>query len=197
MKNSMTPLGAVARGIAAGVVGTAAMDFLWYQRYKRGGGKSGFLKWEFSSGLCTWESAPAPALVGKRLVEGFLQRELPPERAALVNNIVHWMYGIGWGSLYGIVAGTIGPRNVYLGLPFGAGVWTSSYVLLPLARLYKPIWEYDVETLGKDLSAHLVYGLGTSAAFAGLSMTAYVPEARDTQHPEELLGALGMSPAAA
>jgi hypothetical protein len=191
----MTPLGAVVRGLAAGVAGTAAMDFLWYQRYKRGGGESGFLKWEFSSEVCTWEDAPAPALVGKRLVEGFLQQELPAERAALVNNIVHWTYGISWGSLYGIVAGTIGPRRIYLGLLYGAGVWTSSYVLLPLARLYKPIWEYDLKTLGKDLSAHLVYGLGTSATFAGLSMTTFVPGERGSQHPEELSEALGLSPA--
>jgi hypothetical protein len=32
-------------------------------------------------------------------------------------------------------------------------------------RLYKPIWEYDLPTLWKDLSAHLVYGLGTAATF--------------------------------
>jgi hypothetical protein len=172
MTRPVTPLGAVVRGFTAGAVGTAAMDFLWYQRYKRGGGDSGFLKWEFSSGLCTWENAPAPALVGKRIAEGFLQRELPAERAALVNNIVHWVYGVTWASLYGIVAGTVGPRKVHLGLPFGAGVWTSSYVLLPLARLYKPMWEYELKVLGKDLSAHLVYGLGTSATFAALSMTA-------------------------
>jgi hypothetical protein len=31
--------------------------------------------------------------------------------------------------------------------------------------LYKPIWEYDPGTLAKDLSAHVVYGLGTSVAF--------------------------------
>jgi hypothetical protein len=178
MKNSMSPLGAVARGLVAGAVGTVAMDLLWYQRYKRGGGESGFLKWEFSSELCTWENAPAPALVGKRLAEGFLQREVPAERAALVNNLVHWVYGINWGTVYGIVGGTIGPRKVYLGLPFGAGVWTSSYVLLPLAKLYKPIWEYDLETLGRDLSAHLVYGIGTSATFAALSMASAQPRRR-------------------
>jgi hypothetical protein len=34
-----------------------------------------------------------------------------------------------------------------------------------LAKLYKPIWEYDAETLAKDLSAHLAYGLATAATF--------------------------------
>jgi len=31
------------------------------------------------------------------------------------------------------------------------------------------MWEYDAATLWKDLSAHLVYGLGTAAAFKLLS----------------------------
>jgi hypothetical protein len=54
-------------------------------------------------------------------------------------------------------------------VPFGAGVWVSGYVILPAAKLYQPIWEYDGKTLAKDLSAHLVYGLTTAAAFQLLS----------------------------
>ena len=46
-----TPLGALIRGVLAGAVGTVAMDLLWFYRYKRGGGESGFLDWEFSAGL--------------------------------------------------------------------------------------------------------------------------------------------------
>ena len=37
--------------------------------------------------------------------------------------------------------------------------------MLPQAGLYKPIWKYDVETLAKDLSAHLAYGVTTATAF--------------------------------
>lgn len=44
-------------------------------------------------------------------------------------------------------------------------MWTADYIVLPLAKVYKPMWEYDVPTLAKDLSAHLVYGVGTSLAF--------------------------------
>ena len=73
----MTPLGAVARGLVAGAAGTFAMDALLYARYRRGHGEEGFEPWESSSGLETWEQAPAPAQVGKRLVEGLFERELP------------------------------------------------------------------------------------------------------------------------
>jgi hypothetical protein len=54
-------------------------------------------------------------------------------------------------------------------LPLGALVWGTSYVILPLAGLYRPIWEYDIGTLWKDLSAHLVYGLATGTSFGLLS----------------------------
>jgi hypothetical protein len=49
-RSQQTPLGAVARGLVAGVVGTAAMDLLQFARYRRGGGQDRLLAWEFSAG---------------------------------------------------------------------------------------------------------------------------------------------------
>jgi hypothetical protein len=167
--STRSPLKLVALGVLAGGAGTAAMDVLWYLRYKSGGGTESFSEWELSTNLKDWESASAPALMGKRVVEGVLQRPLPPERAALTNNIVHWATGLGWGAAYGIVAGSAPVPKIRSGLVFGPAVWASSYVILPLAKLYKPIWEYDARTLGKDLSAHLVYGSTTSAVFRVLA----------------------------
>jgi hypothetical protein len=161
----MTPLGAIARGVVAGAVGTLAMDLVWYRRYRRGGGTDGFAAWELSAGLNGWESAPAPALLGKKVYEGVFQHPLPPERAALTNNLVHWATGLGWGAAYGVVAGSLRSPRVRDGLVFGPAVWASSYVVLPAAGLYKPIWEYDTKTLAKDLSAHLAYGLASASAF--------------------------------
>jgi hypothetical protein len=48
-------------------------------------------------------------------------------------------------------------------------VWLAGYARLPLAGVYKPIWESDARTLGKDLSADLVYGVTTSAVCAALT----------------------------
>jgi len=159
----MTPLGALARGLLAGAIGTAAFDAFLFARYRRRGGETPFSAWEFSSGM-TWEDAPAPAHVGKRLVEGLFQTELPATRAPLVNNVMHWAYGIGNGAQYGIVAGSLPTQRIRYGLPFGASVWGSGYVILPAMKLYEPIWRYDVKTLADDLSAHLVYGLATATA---------------------------------
>jgi hypothetical protein len=67
----------------------AAMDLLQVARHRRGGGDDRLLAWEFSAGLTDWEQAPAPARIGKRVVEGVFQRRLLPERAGLVNNLMH------------------------------------------------------------------------------------------------------------
>lgn len=163
-----TPLGAIGQGLLAGAAGTLAMDAVWYRRYRRGGGPQRFLSWEFSSGLCTWEQAPAPAQVGKRLFEGLFLRELPARRAALVSNITHWAYGMLAAVGYAVVADSLPNPRIRYGPVFGASVWAVSYAVLPAAHLYKPIWEYDRETLGKDLSAHLVYGLATATTLQAL-----------------------------
>jgi hypothetical protein len=170
MRRPITPLGALVRGLLAGAAGTAAMDLLWYRRYRRDGGAQSFPAWELALGLDSWEKAPAPAQVGRRLVEGLFQVELSPRWAMPMTNLMHWGYGEAWAGMYGIAAGTAGPFRVQLGPPFGATVWLSSYVVLPLAGLYKPIWQYDLPTLGKDLSAHLVFGSATALAFAALSL---------------------------
>jgi uncharacterized membrane protein YagU involved in acid resistance len=102
-------------------------------------------------------------------VEGLFQIELAPERAALVNNVTHWATGLLGGTQYGVLGGSLRAPRIRYGIPFGAGVWSTGYVVLPAAKLYQPIWEYDRVTLAKDLSAHLVYGLSTATAFRLLS----------------------------
>jgi hypothetical protein len=165
----ITPLGAVLRGALAGAVGTLAMDLLWYARYRRGGGDSAFTAWESSAGLSSWDGAPAPAQFGKRIIEGAFQQQLPPERARLVNNVVHWATGVGWGAALGVISGSVSVRTIRQGLAFGAGVWLQSYAVLVPTKLYKPIWEYDAPTLAKELSAHLVYGLTAATTFRVLA----------------------------
>jgi hypothetical protein len=167
--NGLTPLGAVGHGILAAAIGTVAMDLYWFVQYKRGGGESALRDWEFSAGLGDWEKASAPAKLGKQLYEGFTQQPLAPRWAALTNNVMHWGYALTWAALFGIVAGSRRSPGAPLGLILGPTVWATSYVVLPLAKVYKPIWEYDLPTLANDLGAHVVYGLGTAAAFGALA----------------------------
>jgi hypothetical protein len=140
------------------------MDGLLFARYRRGGGTTRFAQWELSSDLSSWDAAPAPAQVGRRLLEGLFRFQLAPKWAPLVNNLTHWGFGMLNGAQYGLVAESRPSPRIGYGLPFGATVWGAGYVVLPAAKLYEPIWKYDRNTLAKDLSAHLVYGLATATA---------------------------------
>ena len=163
-RGQLTPARAIASGIVAGGLGTAAMDTWLFAQYRHGNGTSRFRDWELSVGVSKWEDAPAPAQVGRRLVDGLFQVHLPSTRARLVNNVTHWAFGMAAGAQYGVIAGSLRAPRIRSGLPLGAAVWGSGYVVLPAMKLYEPIWKYDVRTLAKDLTAHLVYGLATAAS---------------------------------
>ena len=159
----------IIRGAAASAVGTLAMDGSLYRVYRHDGGQAPFAGWESSEGLESWENAPAPALVAKRLLERVLGHAVSSRYARLLNNATHWGFGLANGAGYGLVLASRRKPKVWFGLPFGAAVWGSGYVVLPLLGVYEPIWKYDLETLRKDLRAHLVFGTATAAAFSLLT----------------------------
>jgi hypothetical protein len=154
-------LSSLARGAVAGALGTLAMDLVWYRRSRAAGDDSDFLSWELTGPIASWDDAPAPAQMGRKVLEAVGGREVPVERAALVNNLMHWGYGTTWTAGYALVPGR---RAWWHGPAFGALVWASDYVTLPLAGVYEPIWRYDVATLWQDLSAHLVFGAAADVA---------------------------------
>jgi hypothetical protein len=160
----LTPLGAIASGLAAGLVGTACMDTVRFLRQRRSGGERDPLRWEFAP-VRTWQEAPDPGQVGKRLIEGFTQHELPEAAAWPVSTLMHWSYGAAYGALYGVLAGSVRQPCAVYGVPFGALVWISDYITLPIAGLYEPIWKYDRKTLAADLGPHLAYGAATGTVF--------------------------------
>jgi hypothetical protein len=166
----MSALDSILRGVAASAFGTLAMDTLLYRRYRHGGGgDAAFPAWESSEALVSWENAPGPALVAKRFLEDVLGHDVSPRYARLLNNATHWGFGLATGAGYGLLLGSQQKPKVWYGPPFGAAVWAGGYVVLPILGVYQPIWKYDLETLGKDLSAHLVFGTATAAAFGVLA----------------------------
>ena len=154
----------MAGGLLAGAVGTAVMDAVLYARYRRSGGKEAPLAWEFPP-TENWPKASAPGQVAKRVIEGFTQRPIADRWARPTTIGAHWAFGSASAAAYGVVAGSLRRPRPVDGIPFGAAVWALGYVVLPQAGLYKQIWKYDVETLAKDLSAHLAYGVSTATVF--------------------------------
>lgn len=155
-----TPLDDVVLGAGAGLAGAMLKDQV-QKLMSRATGEDGDGQ-EPSS----WEETSAPARVGRRMIEGVFKRDVPFEQHDKVMWATHLGYGATWGAMYGIVESSVRPHTVAHGLALGATVWGAAYVLLPAAKLYKPIWEYPPSTLAKDLSYHLAYGLGVALAFA-------------------------------
>jgi hypothetical protein len=95
-----TPLGAVGRGLVAGAVGTLAMDVVLYARTGAAAATRlphlGILRRHLQLGRGTGGGRSAGACSKDS------SRKLPPDRAALINNITQWAYGLLNGALYGI-----------------------------------------------------------------------------------------------
>jgi hypothetical protein len=161
----LTPLEAVARGLAAGVVGTGFMT-AWQetaaklQSSLQNGGP------EPQPSEDPWDDASAPAKLAKRIGEGVFHKHVSPKLIPLLTNAMHWGYGTGWGTVYGLAAGSA-QRSPGLpaGAVFGTVVWMMSYVQLVPMGLYDPPWKTPPQELALDLSYHLVYGVGVAGAY--------------------------------
>jgi len=152
-----------ARGAVAGLAGTAAMT-AWQElsaKLRSSDGGS-----EKSQTPDPWQEAPAPAKVG-RLLLGALGYDVPDRQIGLLTNVMHWGYGIGWGTVYGSVKGAgARERPLVSGLAFGTCVWAMSYLQLVPLGIYEPPWKYSSAELAIDLSYHLAYGAGVGVAGA-------------------------------
>jgi hypothetical protein len=162
MKRELSPVGALTLGVGAGVIGTGFMT-AWQEiaaRLRR----SMTVK-HMAGEEDPWQRAPAPAQVGRRLVQLAFRRDVPSERIPLFTNAVHWGFGTAMGAVYGLAQGTVRGRPAVRGPLFGLGVWAQSYATLVPMGLYEPPWRYPAKTIAKDVSYHLVYGAGTAAGY--------------------------------
>jgi hypothetical protein len=166
----MTLIRNAVAGVVAGAVGTAAMDLVWYRRYRRDGGEDSLWGWESAKDVTTWDQASAPGQLGRKVLGAVTGKPAPDGWARLTTQLVHWATGVGWGVQYGVLAGRTSRHPWLRALALGPTAWSASYVVLPLAKVYRPVWTYDAPTLEKDLSAHLVYGVVASSTFALLTI---------------------------
>lgn len=146
----MSVLGSLARGVAAGAAGTAAMTAAQMAYYKATG----------------WESSSAPGEVAKRTIGGVLQRDVPEDKDALLNNGMHVIYGTSWGALFGLTAAGRDPGT---GILFGLVVWGASLVHLPAMQLAPPVWQYPPQQVASDVGFHVLYGVAAATTYKALS----------------------------
>jgi hypothetical protein len=168
MMNGASVAGILVRGAVAGVVGTTAMTALQELVIKLRKHTTVDIDTMGHEETDPWSKAPAPARVGRLIVEGVFGKEVPPERIPLFTNVMHWGFGTTMGPMYAVAERALGGTRILGGPLFGLGVWAQSYATLVPLGLYKPPWRYPAKSIAKDVSYHLVYGTGTAAGYAVL-----------------------------
>lgn len=112
---------AVGKGLAAGLIGTAAMTVSSTLEAKlRGRGSS------------TTPARAASAVLGVAPVDDEGERRF--------NNLVHWGYGTGWGAVRGALA-ALGLSGASATAAHLAAVWGSEQVVLPATGASPPATE--------------------------------------------------------
>jgi uncharacterized membrane protein len=140
---------AAGAGVAAAVVGTAAM--------------TSAQNWVY--GLTGGAESGAPAVVGERIL-GALGFKVKKRQRPALNNAMHLLYGTSWGLPFGLLAAHGGRRpRPSDGLVLGLGVWAASLAELPALGVAPPPWKRSPAALAQDLGSHLVYGVATAAAY--------------------------------
>jgi hypothetical protein len=178
---------AVLKAVLAGAAGTAAMTAHQQLRQRLGQHET-----EPEEGkdhpadeqADPWESAPAPAQVGRRLIEGALGRSVSPRAIPALTQVMHWSYGSMWGSVYAIARESVRARGPLLGPLFGLGVWTASYVQLVPLGIYEPPWTYPVKAVRDEIGYHVTYGSTVAVTYGMMARPAMRSgTSRRSSHP--------------
>jgi hypothetical protein len=164
-KKNPSPLGALARGLAAGAIG-AGMQSLFFMATRKWMPKPTKVPPELGKPEPEAKHESNLETVARRTTEGLMQRgPIDAGTKAAAGSIVHYAFGAAWGGLYGLARETMCVSP----LGFGALVWMASdNLLLPAFRLAAWPNKYSLKEHHYALQAHFVYGLSTAAAYAVL-----------------------------
>lgn len=162
-----TPLGALARGLAAGAVGSAVQDLFFKATAKIAPPTP---KHVFSPPERDQIEENATETVARRFVEQFMQRPLSAEGKAKGATIVHYAFGAGLGGAYGLLRETIPALHRPAGvLAYGVGAWMfGDNIVIPAFRLGALPNAYPLKTHAYALAAHIVFGVAVAAAYEAM-----------------------------
>ncbi len=137
--------GALGKGLVAGAVGTAAMT----------------VSSTIEAKVRQREGSTAPADAAAKVL-GIEPKD--DEAAARFSNVVHWIYGISWGGVRGLLSGVGLPGPAASAAHFGT-VWGGGLVMLPALEVAPPVKEWGSTELAIDAWHHLVYAAATGLVY--------------------------------
>ncbi|HEX8773166.1 MAG TPA: DUF1440 domain-containing protein [Pyrinomonadaceae bacterium] len=174
----------IAKGLAAGLVGGLVASWtmnmfqgMWSRRevgVEKPHGAQGIKPYVEGQ---TEEQAPSalPESRGKQqddptekiaeaVSERVLDRSLTEGEKEPAGTVVHYVFGIASGGLYGALAEVAPVLTVGAGLPFGAVFWlTADEIVVPALGLSEKPTEYPPSTHAYSFFSHLVYALTIEA----------------------------------
>ncbi len=173
-RRSITPLGALGRGLLAGAIG-AGIQTLFFKATRRIAPETP--KSAFTPPESKQAGEMATETVARRFVEGFAQRgPLGDEAKRRGGEIVHFGFGAAWGGLYGLARESLPSlRGLPGALGFATLVWmVGDNLILTAFRLSAPPTAYPVKTHAYAFSAHLPYAFGAELAYEALRAPSWV-----------------------
>lgn len=158
--SAMEVLERAAKGVIAGVAGTAVMTVAQTRLLSHipAGESSREPRYPPESEA---RSENATETTARRIFEGLAHRPMPEDRKKLAGNLVHLATGTGWGLAYGLAT----PRRPRLvdGLVFGAIVWlVTDNLLAPSLKLSDWPWRYPPGSTLTGFLAHMFYGAASA-----------------------------------
>lgn len=139
----------IGRGLAAGLIGTAAMT----------------ASSSLEATLRGRAGSTAPADAAERVL-GIDSFDSDADEQQL-SQLVHWGYGTAWGAARGLLRALgLGPRTATAG--HAALVYGSEQVMLPALGVAPPAAQWGAKEVGIDALHHGVYVLATAVAFEWL-----------------------------
>ena len=138
--------GVVARGVVAGLAGTAAMT----------------VSSTTEAHLRHREPSTAPARAAQKVlgIEDF-GSEQAQER---FGTLVHWGYGTSWG-VFRAFLGAVGLRPAVAAPAHFAAMWGGALVMLPTHGVTPPVTHWGRTEVAIDVFHHLVYETSTGLAY--------------------------------
>lgn len=134
-----------ALGAIGGVIGASCMSALRMAAHR-----AGLLDKQVPQAVEEWVSH------GTGVQPGFAGHQA-------LTQLIHLGYGMGWGALYGAIAGSGRNGTAVKGSVFGTAQWAVGFLgLLPALGIARPAWKQSTTENSLNIAAHLLYGVVTA-----------------------------------
>lgn len=129
----------------------------------------------------TFPDEPASMQAASAIAEPVVGRPLNDAEKEIGGPIMHYLFGVLMGGMYGAAAETQPSATAGAGVPFGTAVWLAAdEVGIPLAGFAAPPTHYPLTRHVAALASHVVFGLTVEGVRRLLRGASHGPEDRNT-----------------